>query len=131
MCDAPLGFVQTERPGAYWHYDAVIAPKEIQENTAVKSGSIQIQYGTGIKEVEIAEGAEEVIAQVPVVSHEIGQYEFTPDFSEIECYTGVLQPENLKIFRERMEEKGLLPYAAEYLYASGKLAGAWRNFRSI
>lgn len=124
MCDAPLGFVQTERPGAYWHYDAVIAPKEIQENTAVKSGTIQIQYGTGIKEVEIAEGAEEVIAQVPVVSHEIGQYEFTPDFSEIERYTGVLQPENLKIFRERMEEKGLLPYAAEYLYASGKLAGA-------
>lgn len=124
MCDAPLGFVQTERPGAYWHYDAVIAPKEIQENTAVKSGTIQIQYGTGIKEVEIAEGAEEVIAQVPVVSHEIGQYEFTPDFSEIERYTGVLQPENLKIFRERMEEKGLLPYAAEYLHASGKLAGA-------
>ena len=124
MCDAPLGFVQTERPGAYWNYDDVISPKKLQENTAVKSGKIQIQYGTGIKEVEITDGEQEVIAHVPVVSHEIGQYEFTPDFSEIERYTGVLQPENLKIFRERMEEKGLLPYAAEYLYASGKLAGA-------
>lgn len=35
-----------------------------------------------------------------------------------------MQPENLKLFRERLEERGLLPYAAEALYASGKLAGA-------
>ena len=30
----------------------------------------------------------------------------------------------LKIFRERMEEKGLLSYADDYFYASGKLAAA-------
>ena len=70
------------------------------------------------------EGEAEVIPHVPVVSHEIGQYEFTPDFHEIERYTGVLQPENMKIFRERMEEKGLLGYADEYFRASGKLAAA-------
>ncbi|MDE6365936.1 MAG: hypothetical protein K2L86_17085 [Lachnospiraceae bacterium] len=117
MCDAPLGFVQTERPGAYWNYDAMISPEEIAQNTAAKGGTIQIQYGTGIKEVEITDGEEEVIAHVPVIAHEIGQYEFTPDFDEIERYTGVLQPENIKIFRERMEERGLLPYDAENLSA--------------
>lgn len=124
MCDAPLGFVQTERPGAYWDYDEMISPREIQRGEASKGGTIQIQYGTGIKEVEVGEGEEEVIPHVPVVSHEIGQYEFTPDFHEIEDYTGVLQPENMKIFRERMGEKGLLSYADDYFHASGKLAAA-------
>jgi len=124
MCDAPLGFVQTERPGAYWNYDEMISPKEIKKGEASKGGTIQIQYGTGIKEVEVGEGEEEVIPHVPVVSHEIGQYEFTPDFHEIALYKGVLQPENMKIFRERMDKKGLLPYADDYFRASGKLAAA-------
>lgn len=124
MCDAPLGFVQTQRPGAYWDYDEMISPAGITGSESSKGGTIQIQYGTGIKEVEVGEGEQEVIPHVPVVSHEIGQYEFTPDFHEIERYTGVLQPENMKIFRERMEEKGLLGYADEYFRASGKLAAA-------
>lgn len=124
MCDAPLGFVQTERPGAYWDYDEMISPREIVKGAASKGGTIQIQYGTGIKEVEVSEGEEEVIPHVPVVSHEIGQYEFMPDFHEIGLYTGVLQPENMKIFRERMEEKGLLCHADDYFRASGKLAAA-------
>lgn len=124
MCDAPLGFVQTERPGAYWNYDEMISPREIKKGETSKGGTIQIQYGTGIKEVEVGEGEEEVIPHVPVVSHEIGQYEFTPDFHEIGLYSGVLQPENMKIFRERMEEKGLLCYADDYFRASGKLAAA-------
>lgn len=123
MCDAPLGFVQTKQPGAYWNYDEMILPKDTTKEEASKSGTIQIQYGTGIKEVAI-EGGEAVIPHVPVVSHEIGQYEFTPDFREIALYTGVLQPENLKIFRERMEKKGLLSYAEAYFRASGKLATA-------
>lgn len=123
MCDAPLGFVQTQRPGAYWNYDEMILPKDTINEDASKGGTIQIQYGTGVKEVEL-EGGETVIPHVPVVSHEIGQYEITPDFHEISLYTGVLQPENLKIFMRRMEEKNLLSYADAYCKASGKLAAA-------
>lgn len=123
MCDAPLGFVQTTPPGAYWDYDEMIAPRQIQKKDAAEGKTIQIQYGTGIKEVE-TDGEGEVIPRVPVVSHEIGQYEFTPDFNEIAQYTGVLQPENMKIFRERMEEKGLFAHWADYFAASGKLAAA-------
>ena len=79
MCDAPLGFVQTQRPGAYWDYDEMISPARITGSESSKGGTIQIQYGTGIREVEVGEGEQEVIPHVPVVSHEIGQYEFTPD----------------------------------------------------
>lgn len=121
MCDAPLGFVQTTAPGAYWSYDEMIVPQRMEEKGADEGKIIQIQYGTGIKEVK-TDGEGEVIPRVPVVSHEIGQYEFTPDFDEIAQYTGVLQPENMRIFRERMEEKGLLAYWQDYFAASGKLA---------
>ena len=61
MCDAPLGFVQTQRPGAYWDYDEMISPAGITGSESSKGGTIQIQYGTGIKEVEVGEGEQEVI----------------------------------------------------------------------
>lgn len=109
MCDAPLGFVQTQKPGAYWNYDAEISPQDIQKDTGIKGGTIQIQYGTGIKEVEISDGEEEIIAHVPVISHEIGQYEFTPDFRELAQYTGVLQPENLKLFESGSRREDCCP----------------------
>lgn len=59
---------------------------------------------------------------VPVVTHEIGQYAVYPDLREIEKYTGVLDPLNLKGVRSDLQEKGLLHKANDYLTASGKLA---------
>ena len=82
---------------------------------------VEIQFGTGTKKVR-AQKQNELIPQVPVVSHEIGQYEIYPDYSEIEKYTGVLQPENLRIFRQRLEEKGMLHMAERFFKASGHLA---------
>ncbi|RAV30012.1 glycoside hydrolase family 2 protein [Sinomicrobium soli] len=59
---------------------------------------------------------------VPVISHEIGQYTVFPDFSEIDRYTGNLEPVNFTAIREDMERKGLLPLAEDYLQATGKFA---------
>ncbi len=59
---------------------------------------------------------------VPVVGHEIGQYQSYPDFKEIGKYTGVLQAQNLKIFRDRLKAKGMLDKAEDFFRASGKLA---------
>lgn len=59
---------------------------------------------------------------VPVMSHEIGQYQFYPRFEEINKYTGVMHPYNLKIFKKRVEEKGLLNQAQDFLKANGQLA---------
>lgn len=59
---------------------------------------------------------------VPLVTHEIGQYAVYPDMKEIERYTGVLDPLNFKSVKEDLERKGLIGKAEEYLMASGHLA---------
>lgn len=59
---------------------------------------------------------------VPLVTHEIGQYAVYPDLKEIEKYTGVLDPLNFKGVKEDLEKKGLADKADDYLMATGKLA---------
>ena len=60
--------------------------------------------------------------QVPVITHEIGQYSVYPDLTEIPKYTGVLKPLNFMAVKNDLEKKGLLSKAPDYLMASGKLA---------
>ncbi|MFZ1291305.1 MAG: sugar-binding domain-containing protein [Melioribacteraceae bacterium] len=59
--------------------------------------------------------------KVPVVSHEIGQWCVYPDFKEMDLYTGNLKPKNFEIFKETLEENGLIEFADSFLLASGKL----------
>lgn len=59
---------------------------------------------------------------VPVISHEIGQYSVYPDLSEMSKYTGVLEPLNFIAVKNDLEKKGLLDLADEFTNASGKLA---------
>ncbi len=58
---------------------------------------------------------------MPYVSHEIGQWCVYPNFKEIEKYDGVLKARNFEIFRETLEESGMLHLADSFLLASGKL----------
>jgi hypothetical protein len=58
---------------------------------------------------------------IPVVSHEIGQWCVYPSFKEIEKYTGVLKPKNFEIFQESLESRRLGHLADSFLLASGKL----------
>ena len=44
---------------------------------------------------------------MPLVTHEIGQYQIYPNYCEIEKYTGVLRARNLEIFRARLEQAGM------------------------
>ena len=60
--------------------------------------------------------------KVPIVSHEVGQWTVYPDFSEIPKYTGILAPRNLEVFRSRLEQKGMLSQANDFLMATGKLS---------
>lgn len=62
------------------------------------------------------------IINMPVISHEIGQYSVYPDLSETGKYTGNLVPANFIAIRNDLAKKGLLSKAPEFLYASGKLA---------
>jgi len=58
---------------------------------------------------------------VPVVSHEIGQWCVYPNFDEIEKYTGVLKPRNFEIFRDTLEANHMANQAHDFLIASGRL----------
>lgn len=59
---------------------------------------------------------------VPLISHEIGQYAVYPNLKEIEKYKGTLDPLNFKAVKQDLEKKGLIDKAELYLQASGKLA---------
>ena len=59
--------------------------------------------------------------EVPVVSHEIGQWSTYPNFEEIKKYTGVLKAKNFEISRETLQENHMLDQARDFLMASGKL----------
>jgi len=59
---------------------------------------------------------------VPVIGHEVGQFEVSPDFREIPKYTGVLRARNLEAFRERLKAAGMIDQALDFVRASGALA---------
>ncbi len=58
---------------------------------------------------------------IPIVSHEIGQYQIYPNYNEIEKYTGVLKASNLEEFKHRLANKGM----ANMDSAFQKASGAW------
>jgi len=120
MCDAPQGIVQVTEPESVTNYDKMIAP-DIMEDASGATGKIAIQYGTGVKYVE-AESAQAFIPNVPVISHEVGQYEFYPDFDEIDKYTGPLKARNFEVFRERLQQAGLWADHERFFRSAGKLA---------
>ncbi len=60
--------------------------------------------------------------QWPIISHEVGQWLVYPDFSEIDKYTGIWAPRNIEVFRSRLQQKGMLEQANDFLMASGKLS---------
>jgi hypothetical protein len=127
MCDAPLGHIQTDYPNTYKDYDEVLKPSmqiETDNSKLTEDGLVEIQYGTEAKKVKASGQEEQLIPNIPVVSHEIGQYATYPNFDEINKYTGSLKARNFEVFYERLADKGLDHLAKDYFYCSGKLAMA-------
>jgi hypothetical protein len=58
---------------------------------------------------------------VPIASHEIGQWCVYPNFDEIPKYKGYLKPKNFEIFRDSLQAHGMGDLAHRFLLASGKL----------
>jgi len=58
---------------------------------------------------------------LPIISHEMGQYQVYPNYAEIPKYTGVLKPLNMQIFKERLQKAGMLNQADSFFKASGML----------
>lgn len=132
MCDAPQGFVQTQKPNTEHDYDLFFDREEEGFKYSAVQGKpggdakpgekeVEIQYGTGVKRVK-ALAANAFTTDKPVISHEIGQYCTYPDFKEISGYTGVLAARNFEVFRERLEAAGMGGQAEEFFRNSGALA---------
>lgn len=127
MCDAPQGYIQTDLPSTMKDYDADIVPTVVakeHETTIDREDSIQIQFGTEMKTVKTGNNQVGLISNIPVISHEIGQFAMYPNFNEIEKYTGPLKARNFEVFRERLATRGMEHLAESYFQASGQLAVA-------
>ena len=61
-----------------------------------------------------------VLCDVPIISHETGQFQVYPNYEEIKKYTGVLKPRNFENFKKRLEEAGMINLAYDFMMASGK-----------
>jgi hypothetical protein len=57
---------------------------------------------------------------VPVVSHETGQWCAYPDYEIIKKFTGYMQPGNYEIFHDSMAAHGLLEKNKDFAWASGR-----------
>jgi hypothetical protein len=57
-------------------------------------------------------------SEMPIISHETGQFQSYPDYKEIRKYYGVLYPYNLETFRERLQSAGMLDQAEDFHAAS-------------
>ena len=56
---------------------------------------------------------------VPVIAHESGQRCMFPNFNETSKYTGVLEPRNFQIFKQRLAANGMLHKADDFFKATG------------
>lgn len=59
---------------------------------------------------------------VPVIGHEVGQFETFPNFDEIEKYTGIFRARNFEKFRNDLAAAGMADQARAFFRVSGKLA---------
>jgi hypothetical protein len=57
---------------------------------------------------------------VPVVSHEVGQWCAYPDFDVITNFTGFMRPGNYEIFRDSAAKHGVLEPNKQFAWASGR-----------
>lgn len=62
------------------------------------------------------------LRNVPVISHEVGQYSIYPAIDEIPNYSGNLLPINFQAIKEDLQKKDMIQYAQQFTYASGRLA---------
>ena len=86
------------------------------------------RWGAGLKSIINAQSprtdfdfVKAIRANMPTVSHEVGQWCVFPNLKERSKYTGVLKAKNFDIFADKLNEHHLGDLADEFLYASGRL----------
>lgn len=95
--------------------------------THTKADQYYVSHVTGKGGITVYEGVpstmwdkrKESDIDVPVIAHESGQRCMYPNFEEMKKYTGVLEPRNFEVFRERLAMNGMLNQADDFFRATG------------
>ena len=82
-----------------------IGPKMLRR----ESGWFGSDYGASLDDVDI-----------PVISHEVGQWVAYPDFKVIDKFKGYMRPGNFEIFRDSAKAHNLLEKNGDFAYNSGR-----------
>lgn len=111
-------------------YTAAAGWPQIPSNDYHSFSDCRIQrWGEGVKSIinakppQTAYDFRALISQwdVPVVSHEIGQWCVFPNFEEMKKYTGPLKPRNFELFQEDLADHDMADQNHDFVMASGKL----------
>lgn len=84
-------------------------------NEDVESGIINATYPSTTRSYDKAISD----YHMPIMGHEVGQYQMYPDFNEIDKYTGIEKAWNFEVFRKRLVAAGMLDQADDFMKASG------------
>lgn len=82
-----------------------IGPKMLRR----ESGWFGGDFGVSLEDIDL-----------PVISHEVGQWAAYPDYEIIKKFTGYLKPSNFEIFRDSLKAKGLLEKNKQFHHNSGR-----------
>ena len=97
--------------------------------TRVKSDQYYVSQQTNKGPVKVYEGkpstdwdrSMESDVDVPVLSHESGQRCIYPNYEEIKNFTGPVEARNFVVFKNQLDENGMLDQANDFFKASGAL----------
>lgn len=102
-----------------YNYDTILTHTRLSHGfcDSWKGGILNTQVPSADRDFSYAVSS----LDIPIVSHEIGQYQIYPDYREIEKYTGVLQARNLEVFQKRLQDANMGDMDSIFQ----KATGAW------
>jgi hypothetical protein len=111
-------FVGARTPSPYGG-DTILTHTRLTHAFADSKGGARLNTQTPSTNFDFSYPVSQI--DMPIVSHEIGQYQIYPNYTEIDKYTGVVDARNLEVFKQRLKEKGM----GQLDSAFQKASGAW------
>lgn len=103
------GHTEREVPGLHLGTDFLVMQRIGQKMLRGNSAWHGRDYGASLDGIDI-----------PVLSHELGQWVAYPDYRIVKKFTGYMRPGNYEIFRDSMAQKNLLHKNKDFAHASGR-----------
>ena len=103
------GHTEREVPNLHVGTDYLVMQRIGQKMLRGNTAWFGKDYGASLEGIDI-----------PVASHELGQWVAYPDFDVMKKFTGYMRAGNYEVFRESARKSGVLAKNKEFAYASGR-----------